>query len=137
MAAARDRLRSRIPRGFELVYDNYNALATGFSPTDKSSAAVVSLAAYPRWVTLFFLQGTELADPHRLLEGTGKRVRSIRLESAATLEDPRITELIEKALGRHAAAFAAAPSLTTIIRSVSAKRRPRRPGRDGDPSHRR
>jgi hypothetical protein len=127
MRAARNKLRSRIPRGYELIYDNYNALATGFSPTGNASAAVISLAAYPRWVTLFFLQGAGLDDPHRLLEGTGSRVRSIRLRLPDTLDDPRVARLIQQALGQQAAAFAAAPALSTHIKSVSARQRPRRP----------
>jgi hypothetical protein len=127
MTAARGRLRARIPRGFELVYDNYNALATGFGPTDRASAAVVSLAAYPRWVTLFFLHGAQLADPHGLLMGAGKRVRSVRLEDAEALDDPRLVALIRQALDQQAAAFATAPPLTTIIKSVSETQRPRRP----------
>src|ERR1700750_124309 len=50
MQAARQHLALLFPRGFELVYDNYNTLAFGYSPTDRASGAVVSVAAYPRWV---------------------------------------------------------------------------------------
>jgi hypothetical protein len=127
MRAAREKLRSRIPRGFELVYDNYNALATGFGPTDRSSAAVISLAAYPRWITLFFLHGAGLDDPDGMLDGAGSRVRSVRLQGPETMDDPRVARLIEHALRPHAAAFAQAPALSTLIKSVSAKQRPRRP----------
>jgi hypothetical protein len=137
MTAARRKLRSRIPRGFELVYDNYNALAVGFSPTDRSSLAVVSLAAYPRWVTLFFLQGARLKDPDGLLQGEGRRVRSIRLEDPDTLDDVRVVRLIEQALGEHAAAFAAAPALSTLIKSISSRQRARRPDESGAISDRR
>ena len=52
---ARNRLRAMFPRGFELVYDNYNALVFGISPTERTSDAFISVAGYPRWVTLFFL----------------------------------------------------------------------------------
>jgi hypothetical protein len=63
-AQARDvlgRLRARIPGAVLLVYDNYNALAIGFSSTDRTSDGVLSIALYPRWVTLFFLRGVRLA----------------------------------------------------------------------------
>jgi hypothetical protein len=30
-------MRARLPRATELVYDNYNALAIGFSPSEKAS----------------------------------------------------------------------------------------------------
>ena len=39
---ARTRLRAMFPRGFELVYDNYNALVFGISPTERTSDAVTS-----------------------------------------------------------------------------------------------
>ncbi len=51
----RAKLRALFPRGYELVYDNYNALVFGFSPTERASDALVSVAGYPKWVTLFFL----------------------------------------------------------------------------------
>jgi hypothetical protein len=34
--AALSRLRKRLPGAIELVYDNYNALAIGFGPSDKA-----------------------------------------------------------------------------------------------------
>ena len=65
------RMRARLPGAQELVYDNYNALAIGFSPTDRTSEALFSIAVFPRWVSLFFLQnGTCLRDPDCYLEGT-------------------------------------------------------------------
>ena len=48
------RMRARLPGAMELVYDNYNALAIGFGPTERSSDAVFSIAVFPRWVSLFF-----------------------------------------------------------------------------------
>jgi hypothetical protein len=127
MAAARRKLRSGIPRGFELVYDTYNGLGVGYGPVHKYSAPVVSLVAYPRWVTLFFLRGATLDDPHRLLQGTGSRVRSIRLATADVLDDAHVVALIAQALSREEAAFAAAPALRTHIQSVAAARKSRKP----------
>src|SRR5262245_38647516 len=97
MMAARRKLRVRIPRGFELLYDNYNGVGIGYGATQKYSSPVVSLFAFPRWVTLFFLYGATLDDPHGLLEGTGNRVRSVRLENADLLDDPHIGALLKQA----------------------------------------
>ncbi len=44
--------KARIPGATILVYDNYNALAIGFGPSDKAGQAILSLAVMPRWVTL-------------------------------------------------------------------------------------
>jgi hypothetical protein len=128
MTTARRKLRARVPRGFELVYDNYNGVGIGYGATHKYSAPVVSLVAFPRWVTLFFLFGGTLGDPNGLLQGTGRRVRSMRLESADVIDDPRVGALLEQALRRDEAAFAAAPRLSTYVQLVARSRRPRAPG---------
>jgi hypothetical protein len=126
---ARSHLRARFPRGFELIFDNYNALVFAISPSEKSSEAFISIAGYPRWITLFFLHGAKLRDPRGLLEGSGKQVRSIRLESSASINKPGVAALIAQAVRPHRSALQAAPILTTIIKSVVAKQRPRRPDR--------
>ena len=128
---ARARLCARFPRGFELVYDNYNALVFAISPTERSPDAFVSVAGYPRWVTLFFLNGTDLHDPQGLLEGQGKQVRSIRLKQPSDISARDVDALIVQAMRPREAALRTAPKLTTIIKSISAKQRSRRPA---DPS---
>ena len=125
--AARKHLATLFPRGYELVYDNYNALVFGISTTERASDAIVSVAAYPRWVTLFFLKGAALSDPAGLLEGEGSTVRSIRLSPPEVLESKAVTALITQARCPYDAAFAQAPRLSTVIKSVSSKQRPRRP----------
>ncbi|HVQ32267.1 MAG TPA: hypothetical protein VMV21_21900, partial [Vicinamibacteria bacterium] len=62
-------LRKRLPGARVLVYDNYNALAVGFGPNERASEAILSIAVYPRWVSLFFLRGKGLADPRKVLRG--------------------------------------------------------------------
>jgi hypothetical protein len=128
ITSCRRKLCARVPRGFELVYDNYNALAIGYAYADKASASLVSIAGYPRWVTLFFLYGKDLPDPEGLLQGEGARVRSIRLTSPDDLDKPAIRALLDLALAPHQADFAAAPPLATVVKAVSAKQRDRRPG---------
>ncbi len=124
---ARARLRAMFPRGFELVYDNYNALVFGISPTERTSDAFLSVAGYPKWVTLFFLHGATLHDPNGLLEGEGKQVRGIRLKDPSNMNTPEVEALIAQAVLRYEAALIAAPALTTVVKLVSAKQRPRHP----------
>jgi hypothetical protein len=127
--AVRNHLSRLFPRGFELVYDNYNALVFGFGPTNRAGDVLVSVAAYPKWVTLFFLQGANLADPKRILQGSGSQVRSVRLEPASILHSAPVQDLLDRALAQAEGALALAPPLTTVVKSVSAKQRPRRPKR--------
>ena len=124
---ARARLRRRMPGAHELVYDNYNALVIGFGPTERASDAVISLALYPRWVTLFFLFGATLPDPLGLLKGSGKQVRSIRLETASTVDTPGVRALIDAALAEADPPMPLRSRGRVIIKSVSAKQRTRRP----------
>ncbi len=124
---ARARLRALFPRGFELVYDNYNALVFGISPTGRTSDAFLSVAGYPRWVTLFFLNGTSLHDPQGLLEGDGQQIRGVRLNEPADIDRPEVRALIDQAIVAYQPAFLVAPGLTTVVKAVSAKQRPRRP----------
>jgi len=124
---ARATVRAQFPRGFELVFDNYNAFGCGYSTTAKSSGVVVSVVAYPRWVTLFFFNGTRLPDPDGVLQGTGSRIRSLRLDPPSLLNSTSVRRLLKLAIAPHGAALAAAPRLSTQIKSIVARQMPRRP----------
>ena len=122
---ARARMRKRLPRAVELVYDNYNALVIGFGPTERASEAIVSIVAYPRWVSVVFLQGAHLPDPLGVLTGSGNQVRHIRLDAgAAILDTPPIRALMAEALEFSDAPFDGRKRL--VIKAISPKQRPRR-----------
>lgn len=128
--AARDCLktmRARLPGATELVYDTYNALAIGFGPSEKASDAIFSIVLYPRYVTLFFLQGVHVPDPKQLLQGSGNVVRRIKLELASDLDKPAIRELMAAALTSVKRAIDRTAPGGLVIKSISAKQRPRRP----------
>lgn len=122
------KLRRLAPGAVELVYDNFNWLVVGFCPSERASYAVLSLVFTPRWITLCFLQnGPKLPDPDGLLRGSGKRVRNIRLESAKDLDKPAVRSLINEALARASVPIDEGGRGRLVIRSISAKQRPRRP----------
>ncbi len=125
--AVRAAMRKRYPSALELVYDNYNALAIGFSPSEKASEAIFSIALYPRWVSLFFLQGKGLPDPAKILKGTGNQVRFIVLESPQMLNEPAVEALMREAVARARVPFSRNGKHKLIIKSISARQRPRRP----------
>ena len=127
LRAARAKLRTLFPNGYELVYDNYNALVFGYAPTERASEAVISIAGYPRWVTLFFLNGASLRDPDGLLQGSGTRVRSTRLAAPEDLDRVEVRQLIQRALAPCQSKLATAPPLRTVVKSVSRKQRSRQP----------
>lgn len=125
--AALRKMRQRLPSAVQLVYDNYNALAIGFGPTDRTSDAVFSIAVWPRWVSLFFLRGASLSDPDKLLKGGGRQARHIVLENVAVLDDRRVRALMARALDQAGARLTEKGSGRIVIKSVSARQRPRRP----------
>jgi hypothetical protein len=125
--AALTKLRRLVPGANELVYDNYNWLVVGFCPTERPSDAVLSIVFMPRWITLCFLQnGPKLSDPDGLLRGSGKQVRNVRLASAKDLDGAPVRALIAEALERARIPFEG-KKRALIIRSISARQRPRRP----------
>jgi hypothetical protein len=77
-------------------------------------------------VTLCFLFGAGLPDPHGLLKGEGSQVRHIRLADPALLDDPRVQALIDEAVARSEPPFDPAAEQALVIKSISAKQRPRR-----------
>ncbi len=126
--AALASLRRLVPGATELVYDNYNWLVVGFCPSERASEGVFSLVFTPRWITLCFLQnGPALRDPGKLLRGSGKRVRSVRLASAKDLDKPALRSLIGEALYRASVPIDPGARGRLVIRAVSARQRPRRP----------
>ena len=97
------------------------------SPNDRPSDAWFSVVLYPRYVRLFWLDGAALDDPDGLLEGQGNRVRSLRLDpDAGIVSAPAVQSLLKRAVATSDAPYNPKARRRLIIRSVSAKRRPRR-----------
>lgn len=124
--AALATMRERLPGAVELVYDNAYALVVGFSPNERPSAALFSIAIYPQKIALCFLYGAHLRDPDGLLRGSGNQVRSIRIEDDRTLDKRAVRALMKTALEAAGNPFPGTGKGTTIVRAVSKNRRPRR-----------
>lgn len=129
MKAAHAKLRKLVPGAVEMVYDNWNGLVVGFGPTERASEAVVSLIVLPDHVTLCFLKGKRLPDPDKLLKGGGNVVRHYRLTGLADLDKRPIRKLITLAIAQADPPFDTAARNRLVIKSVSAKQRPRRPSK--------
>lgn len=124
--ALRKALRKRFPTAYELAYDNYNFFVLGYGPTERPSDCIVSMAAGANGVGLCFIRGASLPDPNKILLGSGNQTRFIRIDSVEGVTCPEVEEIFVAAV-----ALAKTPMPTTggvklIVRSVSAKQRPRR-----------
>ena len=119
-------LRKQFPAAIELVYDNYNFFVIGYSPTEKPTDYIVSLAANSKGAGLSFNHGADLEDPHGILQGSGSQNRFVRLiEGAKTLKHPHVAAMIDAATENSGKPFPKERGFT-VVRSISEKQRPRR-----------
>ncbi len=119
-------MRARFPTGHELVYDNYNFFVIGYCTTERPSDCVVSLAANAKGIGLSFYHGATLPDPNKILQGSGRQNRFVRLEGASTLRRPDVEALLAAAAAQADPPFPSTGRGTLIVRSVSTRQRPRR-----------
>jgi hypothetical protein len=108
------------------VYDNYNFFVIGYSPTERPSDAIVSMAARANGVGVCFIHGATLPDPDNVLLGSGNQTRFVRIDSPRVLERPELKALVSAAVKQARIPLPASGRGKLIIRSVSAKQRPRR-----------
>jgi hypothetical protein len=129
--AIRARMREVYPTALELVYDNYNALAIGFAPSERTSEAIFSVVLYPKWVSFFFLQARGLPDPDKILRGNGAVCKHIVLPSLDALNSPAVRTMMREAEVQAKVPFDPKGVHRLIIKSISKNQRPRRPaGKD-------
>jgi hypothetical protein len=125
--SCRAKMRKKLPTANELVYDNYQFLAIGYSSTERASDTLLSIAVGPRSVSLCFYYGAHLPDPHEILYGGGNQVRFYRVDTPKALDSPALLAMIRAAdaYGRVPLPRSGKGQLT--IKAISAKQRPRRP----------
>ena len=127
--AARKALRKRLPTAHELVYDNYNFFVIGYGPTERPSDAILSLTGAAKGVGLCFIHGASLPDPQKIMLGSGNQTRFIRVDSVEVLARPAVEALIKAAIAKAKTPLPSKGRGSLIIRSISAKQRPRRASR--------
>lgn len=66
-------------------------------PTFEVNGPFCFMMAGKRHLTLGFAQGTSLLDPARLLEGTGKNIRHVKLTAVEQTNDPNLRNLVLEA----------------------------------------
>jgi hypothetical protein len=84
------------PKACERTYLGWSN--TWYGTTDKTRDGVFAISPQRAYVSLFFLRGTELADPEGLLEGAGKKLMHVNLRVAADLKRPALRRLMKRAV---------------------------------------
>jgi len=92
------------PEAVEVVRLGDRAATYGVGPK-KMSEGYAYILAYKNWVNLGFYKGAELPDPAGLLEGTGKKLRHVKVRSLEDAERPEIRVLLEEALAERKGAL--------------------------------
>ena len=94
----REIIREVDPDVVESVNPGHNNLAYGSGV--KMGQWYCYIAPFKSYMNLGFLRGTELPDPHGLLEGTGKLLRHVKIRRLEDLERPGIRALLAAAAGK-------------------------------------
>src|SRR5882672_7388794 len=124
----RDFVWALYPKTNELIYDNYNALAFGWSPTDRQGHVFCSIALYrnSRNVHFGFYWGAEIADPEKILLGKGNQYRYIQVKNKRDFPKAYIKKLLKEAYANSLAKVKDPGQITegtTITKSISARKR--------------
>ncbi|HVO75217.1 MAG TPA: hypothetical protein VMT35_14400 [Ignavibacteriaceae bacterium] len=118
------------PQTNELIYDNYNALAFGWSLTDKVGHTFCSIAVGRRSKNIHFgfYWGSELSDPGKILLGQGNQYRYILVKDTHNFPKTYIKKLLKEAYINSFAKVKDKKQILhgqTIVKSISEKKRER------------
>jgi hypothetical protein len=116
------------PQCNELIYDNYNAVAVGWSPTDRVGHIFCSIAVgrTSHNIHFGFYWGSELSDPEKILLGEGNQYRYILVTDKNKFPKAYIKKLVKEAYANSLAKVKDKKQLKqglTIVKSVSDKKR--------------
>ena len=116
------------PEANELIYDNYNAVAFGWSPTDKVGHTICSIAVgrSSKNIHFGFYWGNELSDPDKILLGEGNQYRYVLVTDKRKFPKAYIRKLVKEAYANSLAKVKDPGQMMkgkTIVKSVSQKKR--------------
>jgi len=116
------------PQTNELIYDNYNAVAFGWSPTDKVGHTFCSIAIGRTSTNVHFgfYWGAELSDPDKILLGQGNQYRYILVTDKEKFPKTYIKKLLKEAYTNSLAKVKDTKQILngqTITKSISEKKR--------------
>ena len=124
----RDFVWDLYPDANELIYDNYNAVAFGWSITDKVGHTFCSVAVGRSSYNVHFgfYWGSEISDPDKILLGEGNQYRYILVKDKDKFPKEYIKMLLEEAYENSYAKVKDVKQIIrgmTITKSISAAKR--------------
>jgi hypothetical protein len=94
----RQLIRHLLPKAQEKIYKGWGVADYGFGTPGRG---FLSIGPQKGYVNLYFMSGVDLKDPDGLLEGTGKRLRHVKIRTQAALQNAALHALIRQAAGRN------------------------------------
>ena len=94
--ACRTLIADVLPGVTEVPWGRQKIAGYGVGPK-KMSEQFCYIAPYKKRINLGFYYGADLPDPEGLLEGTGKLLRHIKVDSLEMLQNPAVRTLVEQA----------------------------------------
>jgi hypothetical protein len=118
------------PNTNELIYDNYNAVAFGWSLTDKLGQVFCNVAVGRSSYNVHFgfIWGSKISDPKKILIGQGNQYRYILVKDKKNFPKTYMKKLIKEAYKNALAKMKTPEQIlkgATITKSISAKKRVR------------
>ncbi len=89
----------------EIIWPNQKIASYGVGPK-KMSEHYVYIAPQAKHVNLGFYHGASIADPDSLLEGTGKKLRHIKVRNVDAVDKAAVRSLIQAAIEERRQALA-------------------------------
>lgn len=119
----RIQLKKETKPAFELVGDSTISLNIGYGFTEKAWDCFCAIIVYSKHINLSFNAGAFLPDPQRLLNGTGKKIRHIKIKDFDDINKQSVKVLLNEARKRAIALLDEKPGLhqdnKTIIKPIS------------------
>jgi hypothetical protein len=91
----RDLILHLIPNAREKIYSGWGVADYGFN---EKGRGFLSIGPQKGYINLYFMNGIDLPDPDSLLEGTGKRLRHVKVQRAEELKRSALLDLIKAAI---------------------------------------
>lgn len=95
--ALRSLVHSLDADAFEIVWPRQKIASFGIGPR-KMTDHYAYIGIQSSHVNLGFYHGASFKDPDRLLEGTGKRLRHVKIRTLREVENPAVVALLREAI---------------------------------------
>jgi len=115
-----------VPNTYELIWDNYNAVAMAYSKSDKLKDAFCHIAVYAHHINFGFNRGAELTKRDLKLNGSGKLIRHLKITSIEDFKSADLKLMVYEAVriseGRNNILKDSPMKPMSIVMSISEKK---------------